>query len=64
MSKHRIYCVESWHINWEWLPRNWYTFGWHTLELDGITYKTLNLDPLSIHNDWTPVEEEEESDHG
>lgn len=26
-----IYCSESWHIAWDWLARDWSTFGWHKM---------------------------------
>ena len=49
-----LYVREVWRLGWEWWPKNWCTFGWHTVPYDGVVYKALNLGPLSIHNDFIP----------
>lgn len=54
-----IYCKEVWCVTWDWLPRKWAGLGWHKMRYDGVVYKALNLGPLSIHNDWIPVESKE-----
>jgi hypothetical protein len=54
-----IYCEEKWHATWDWHPRDWCTFGWHKLPYDEVVYKALNLGPLSVHNDWVPIEPKE-----
>lgn len=52
-----IHCRESWHFSWWGLqPKSWGAFGWHVLPYDAVVFKSLNLGPLSIHNDWKPVE--------
>jgi hypothetical protein len=57
-----IYCKQTWHITWDWLPKNWSTFGWHTTQYDSVVYKALNIGPLSIHNDWVLITQKEGSE--
>jgi hypothetical protein len=54
-----IYCNEVWCVDWDWLPSNWCTFGWHKMRYDSVIYKALNLGPLSIYNDWVPVDQKD-----
>ena len=51
-----VYCEENWKISWDWSPKDWCTFGWHTMPYDSVVYKALNLGRLSIYNEWEPVE--------
>lgn len=57
-----IFCKESWHVEWEWHPRDWRKFGWQTMRHDAVVYKALNIGPVSIYSDWTPIESKEQSD--
>lgn len=58
-----VYCEESWNVSWDWKPSDWSTFGYHKMRYDGVFYKALNIGPLSIYNDWTPIKTDLEIEH-